>query len=70
MISPSPLARAYELSDGSLLVPVCPLCGEIHQHGMGEGWRVSHCLRGARPYYLIRSGTVDELDPRRARCPA
>jgi len=70
MISPTPLAHAYELSDGSLLVPTCPYCGAVHQHGRGEGWRYSHCRQEARPYYLIRSGSVDELDPRQARCPA
>jgi hypothetical protein len=35
---------------------VCPRCGNIHTHGLSEGWRVPHCsnpLRDGGDYYII-----------------
>jgi len=63
------IARAYEMGDGSLFVPVCPICGNKHWHGQGEGWRWSHCLRGSDAYYLKLAGSVLDLDPRQRIAP-
>lgn len=29
--------------DVKLIIKACPFCGNRHNHGMGEGWRLSHC---------------------------
>lgn len=58
----------FEVVDGGLIFTVacaqlddllyfrCPFCGELHQHGAGDGHRVAHChFRGflnKKGYYL------------------
>lgn len=49
-----------------LVIPRCPICGNKHLHGIGEGWRASHCFNKKTgrsytgSYYLKIDWTIPE----------
>lgn len=49
-----------------LVIPKCPVCKNKHLHGIGEGWRVSHCFDKqtgrsiSGMYYLKVDWTIPE----------
>jgi len=68
-INKFPTVLVYRDDNGSLILPSCPFCGDMHIHGGAPGWRISHCRQHSGTYLLKIGGTVQDLDPRRVREP-